>query len=71
MRQNFNETGIKKYIFHRILNVNKWRPFIPRLLLALNEDNPELQATFPWTNIKKYPCVNVRDQLLMDEFENM
>lgn len=46
LRQCFNETGIKKDSVHRILKANKWRPYIPRLLHALNEDDPDRRVQF-------------------------
>ena len=34
------EIGIEKSSVHRILRAQKWKPYIPRLIHALNKDDP-------------------------------
>ncbi|KAJ4429546.1 hypothetical protein ANN_21715 [Periplaneta americana] len=45
MRQCCREIGISKSSVHRILRAKKWKPYIPRLVHALNEDDPEMDRT--------------------------
>ncbi|KAJ4438493.1 hypothetical protein ANN_14438 [Periplaneta americana] len=45
MRQYSSEIGISKSSVHRILRAQKWKPYIPRLVHALNEDDPEMDRT--------------------------
>ncbi|KAJ4444689.1 hypothetical protein ANN_06486 [Periplaneta americana] len=45
MRQCSHEIGISKSSVHRILRAHKWKPYIPRLVHALNEDDTEMDRT--------------------------
>lgn len=46
LRQCSREIGIDKSSVHRILRAKKWKPYIPRLLHALNEDDPDRRLQF-------------------------
>ena len=46
LRQCSCEIGIEKSSVHRILRVQKWKPYIPRLVHALNEDNADRRLQF-------------------------
>jgi hypothetical protein len=46
VRQCSHEIGISKTIIHHILQHEKWKPYTPRLLHALNEDDPDCQMEF-------------------------
>ena len=41
LRQSSRELGIEKSSVHRILQAQKWKPCIPRLVQDLNEDDPD------------------------------
>ena len=46
MKQCSREIGVEKSSVHRILGAQKWKPYIPRLIHALNEDDPERRLQF-------------------------
>ena len=46
LRQCSREIGIQKSSVHRILRAQKWKPYIPRLAHALNEDDSEMWLEF-------------------------
>ena len=46
LRQCSREFGIDISIVHGILRAKKWKPYIPRLVHALNEDDPDRRLQF-------------------------
>ena len=46
LRQWSREFGIEKSSVHRILRAQDWKPYIPKLVRALNEDNPDRRLQF-------------------------
>ena len=46
LRQCFREIGIKKAILHRTLRAQKWKPYNPRVVHALNEDDEDRRLQF-------------------------
>ena len=44
--KEFIENGIKKSSVHRLLRAQKLKPYIPRLIHALNEDDPDWRLQF-------------------------
>ena len=56
LRQCFRQIGIEKSSVHRNFRIQKWKPYIPRLVHALNEDDPDrrLQSEMHRTKTKCY-----------------
>ena len=48
LRQCSREIGLEKYSVHRILRAQKWKPYIPKLVHALNEDDVVIGSVLPW-----------------------
>ena len=46
LRQCFRVIGIKKSSIHRIFRTQKLKPYIPRLVHSLNEDDPDKRLQF-------------------------
>lgn len=46
VRRCFRENGVKNDTFRRMLQAHKLRPFFPRFLNALNEDDPDRRVGF-------------------------
>ena len=46
LRQCSREIGIEKFSVQRILRAQKWKPYIPRLVQALNENDPDRRLKF-------------------------
>ena len=46
LRYRSREFGIEKSSVQRIIRAQKWKPYIPRLVYALNEDDPDKRPQF-------------------------
>jgi len=45
-KQGARETGVSRTSIRRILKTARWKVFIPRLLRALNKDDPDRRVQF-------------------------
>ena len=79
LRQCSREIGIEKSSVHRILCAQKWKPYVPRLVHALNENDSDRRLQFcdgSCTSVTKgkifktqlfgkmKPCLNLMAQLI-------
>ena len=79
LRQCSREIGIEKSSVHRILWAQKWKPYVPRLVHALNENDSDRRLQFcdgSCTSVTKgkifktqlfgkmKPCLNLMAQLI-------